>query len=149
MSALKPEIGMPASALKLHLDGDRRTPVYRQIVEQIMHQVAMRQLKQGERLPTVRQLAAELHVDRNTALRAYRILQHEGVISLQHGRGTFVCSHPDRLHLTRHRRIALEDFVDSSVARALSLGYSPAEIERAFRKRLKYWQHARRSSGGA
>jgi DNA-binding transcriptional regulator YhcF (GntR family) len=130
--------------MEIRLDLGKNAPVYRQIVEQIRHHVATGALLQGERLPTVRRLAQELQVDRNTALRAYRILQREGVISLQHGRGTFVQASSRHPQLTRHRRQVLETIMDESIARALSLGYSPAEIERAFVKRLRQWQRTRR-----
>lgn len=130
--------------MEIRLDSARNVPVYRQIVEAICQQVATGSLQQGERLPTVRQLAAELRVDRNTALRAYRVLHREGVISLQHGRGTFVRATPQHPQLTQHRRYALTNMMDESIARALSLGYAPEEIERAFRIRLTDWQRVRR-----
>lgn len=132
--------------MEIHLDADANAPVYRQIVEKIRHQVATGALCQGERLPTVRQLAQDLRVDRNTTLRAYRVLHREGVISLQHGRGTFVRASAQHPHLTRHRRHALETLMDESVARALSLGYLPDEIKGAFDKRLTQWQRARRAA---
>jgi len=132
--------------MKIHLDADTNAPVYRQIVEKIRHQVATGALEQGERLPTVRKLAQELSVDRNTTLRAYRVLHREGVISLQHGRGTFVCTTARHPHLTKHRQNALETLMDEGIARALSLGYAPNEIRGAFEKRLAQWQRARRTA---
>jgi GntR family transcriptional regulator len=132
--------------MKIQLDAEKSAPVYRQIIEEIRHQVAAGKLVQGERLPTVRQLAQELRVDRNTTLRAYRILDREGVISVQHGRGTFVRSSPRHPQLTRHRRHVLETLMNESVARALSLGYTPKEIELAFTKRLRYWGRVRRAA---
>lgn len=133
--------------MKIRLDGAKGAPVYRQIAEAIRHQVATGALAQGERLPTVRQLAQELSIDRNTTLRAYRVLHRDGVISLQHGRGTFVRTTAQHPHLTRHRRHALETMMDEGVARALSLGYTPEEIERSFAKCLAQWQRARRKAG--
>ena len=130
--------------MEIQLDAGKNAPVYRQIVEAIRHQVAIGALMQGQRLPPVRQLAQELKVDRNTALRAYRVLHREGVLSLQHGRGTFVRASPQQPHLTQHRRNALENMMDEGIARALSLGYAPDEIERAFAKRLTSWRRNRR-----
>lgn len=132
--------------MKIQLDADKNEPIYHQIAQEIRHQVARGELEQGERLPTVRKLAQELRVDRNTTLRAYRVLDREGVISLQHGRGTFVRAAPRHPHLTQHRHNALETLMDESIARALSLGYVPDEIERAFANRLTHWQRARRTA---
>jgi len=133
--------------VKIHLDSDQETPLYRQIVGQIRRQVALGELTAGERLPTVRQLAHDLKVDRNTALRAYRTLQREGVISLQHGRGTFVRSHPRHARLTPHRRALLETTMDASISRALSMGFAADEISQAFEKRMKSWQKLARRKG--
>jgi GntR family transcriptional regulator len=132
--------------MQIRLDAEQSAPVYHQIVEAIRHQVATGALAQGERLPTVRQLAQDLSIDRNTILRAYRVLHREGVISLQHGRGTFVRTTARHPHMTQHRRRALETLMDESIARALSLGYTPKEIEGAFTKRLTRWQSARRAA---
>lgn len=135
--------------MKIRLDLDKSAPVYRQIADEIRHQVAVGTLAQGERLPTVRQLAQELRVDRNTTLRAYRMLHREGVVSAQHGRGTFVRTNVRHPQLTRHRRHTLETQMDESIARALSLGYASEEIERAFSKQMKQWQRARRARSNA
>ncbi len=127
----------------IHLNGDYKTPVYRQIGDTIKHQVAVGELAQGERLPTVRQLAQDLGVDRNTVVRAYRLLDREGVISLQHGRGTFVKTPSQHPHLARHRREHLDLLMGEGIARALSLGYAPDEIRQTFARRLREWQRAR------
>ncbi len=130
--------------MQIRLEGDGTVPVYRQIVERVKDEVALGKLTAGERLPTVRLLAQELKVDRNTVVRAYRILDRDGVISLQHGRGTFVrahTQHPDLRHLREER---LELLLGEAIARSLSLGYMPVEIERAFLKRMTEWQRARK-----
>lgn len=137
-------IGQTGGEMDLQLDGSDRVPVYRQIVDAIKHQVAIGVLPPGTRLPTLRQLAFELHVDRNTIVRAYRVLDREGVISSQQGRGTFVKSHARHPELTRHRHESLELIVGEGIARALSLGYAPDEIERVFAKRLSKWRSERK-----
>lgn len=133
--------------MRAQVDGGEGAPVYRQIADSIKHQVALGVLAQGERLPTIRQLAQNWQVDRNTALRAYRVLDREGVISLEHGRGTFVRAAAHHPQVTRHRRARLELLMDESIGRALSLGYPPAEIEAAFQKHMTGWVRARKRSG--
>ena len=65
-------------------------PVYEQIVRQIHDAVASGKLKPGTPLPTVRQLAGDLVINRNTVARAYRILEDQGVILTAGRKGTFV-----------------------------------------------------------
>lgn len=69
-------------------------PIYIQIVEQVRQQLANGILKPGDRLPTVRAMASDLHINFNTVSRAYRILDESGIISTQHGRGTYILDMP-------------------------------------------------------
>src|SRR5918995_3791047 len=65
-------------------------PVYEQIVRQIHDAVKSGTLKPGTPLPTVRQLAGDLVINRNTVARAYRILEDQGVILTAGRKGTFI-----------------------------------------------------------
>ena len=65
-------------------------PITRQIAAQIRAQCASGALQPGERLPSVRALAAELAVNQNTILRVYERLTAEGLLERRHGDGTFV-----------------------------------------------------------
>ena len=65
-------------------------PIYLQIMDQIRQKVAAGELRQGDQLPTVRQLATDLGVNWNTVARAYRLLDKAGLISTQQGRGTYI-----------------------------------------------------------
>jgi GntR family transcriptional regulator len=65
-------------------------PVYEQIVRQIHEAVKLGRLKPDTPLPTVRQLAGDLVVNRNTVARAYRILEEQGVILTAGRKGTFI-----------------------------------------------------------
>jgi GntR family transcriptional regulator len=65
-------------------------PVYEQIVRQIHQAVKSGTLQPGTPLPTVRQLAGDLVVNRNTVARAYRILEDQGVILTAGRKGTFI-----------------------------------------------------------
>ena len=69
-------------------------PIYLQIIQQIESQVLNGQLKSGDQLPPVRELAQELNVNFNTVARAYRLLDENGLISTQQGRGTFLLEPP-------------------------------------------------------
>src|ERR1035437_6877279 len=69
------------------------TPITRQLSEQIRARCAGGQLKPGDRLPSVRAMAAELAVNQNTVLRVYERLTAEGLLERRHGDGTYVADH--------------------------------------------------------
>lgn len=68
-------------------------PVYVQLAEQIRLLIHRGALNPGDPLPTVRELAVTLGVNANTVMRVYRDLQHQGVLRLERGLGTFVEAH--------------------------------------------------------
>ena len=72
------------------LDFRSGVPVYIQLVEQVQAHLSRGNLKSGDQLPTVRQMASELRVNFNTVARAYRMLDEAGLISTQQGRGTYM-----------------------------------------------------------
>ena len=65
-------------------------PIYLQLMEQVKHAIETGALKPGEQLPSIRPLAEELVINPNTVAKAYRELEHEGVIELRQGAGAFV-----------------------------------------------------------
>src|SRR3954468_24482854 len=65
-------------------------PIYLQLMEQVKHAIETGALRPGEQLPGIRPLAEELVINANTVAKAYRELEHEGVIELRHGAGAFV-----------------------------------------------------------
>ena len=74
--------------VSIHIDSAE--PVYEQIVRQIQHGVRNGVLAAGTPLPSVRQLAADLGLNRNTVARAYKMLEERGVIRTAGRKGTFV-----------------------------------------------------------
>ncbi|MEO8596160.1 MAG: PLP-dependent aminotransferase family protein [Candidatus Solibacter sp.] len=70
-------------------------PLYRQLASQIATQIRMGQIARGERLPATRELAGLLGLNRTTVSAAYEILETEGLISGQVGRGSFVTAGPE------------------------------------------------------
>jgi len=125
--------------LDIQIDFRSGEPIYTQIVNQIQQKVAEGQLKQGDQLPTVRQLATELRVNFNTVARAYRILDDAGLISTQQGRGTYIWEKPDqdRLHLLRKQ--SLEDLLSHTLQEAQRLGYDVSEVEATIGRLITQW----------
>ncbi len=131
--------------MNIKIDPDGAEPIYLQIVHSINHLVATGQLKPGEQLPTVRELAASLRLNPNTVARAYDQLDKDRVISTQQGRGTYVRERPDQDHLTLVREEQLRAIVNSAVGRALSMGYSVQEISDAFSAVIEHWTRAQKT----
>src|ERR1017187_8949787 len=76
------------------LDHQAESPLYRQLFGQIAQQIRSGQLARGERLPATRELAGLLGLNRTTVSAAYEMLETEGLISGQVGRGSFVTNAP-------------------------------------------------------
>ncbi len=123
--------------MQIQLDLHSHQPIYTQIVEQISQQVARGELQPGDQLPTVRQLAADLRVNFNTVARAYRMLDEAGLISTQHGRGTYVWAAPSPETASRLRSQGLREMSQQFVEEALELGYTPEEIAKEIVNLLK------------
>ena len=76
--------------IEFHLDDHSGVPPYLQIVQQVKQTLRLDMLGEGDRLPTVREVVERLVINPNTVLKAYRELEHEGLVSSRPGQGTFV-----------------------------------------------------------
>ena len=78
----------------VELDYRDYRPIYSQIVDGFRQQILAGVLQEGEKLPSVRELAAELSINPNTIQRAYRELEAAGWVATVQGKGCFVCAAP-------------------------------------------------------
>jgi GntR family transcriptional regulator len=111
-------------------------PVYEQIVRQIHVGVKSGRLQPGAPLPTVRQLATDLELNRNTVARAYKQLEDQGVIRTAGRKGTFVrqdATHEVAKVKTSHAHRSMRDVIDNLRAN----GLSRQEISDVFKKALR------------
>lgn len=116
-----------------HLNHSSGIPVYLQLMQQIRHGVETGALRAGERLPTIRRLAEELVINPNTVVRAYRELQHEGVVELRQGSGAYV----GQTVVERGRVMTKATrLVGSAIERLAALGLSEEEIRRIVENEL-------------
>lgn len=122
------------------LDFRSHVPIYVQLVDRIKNLVASGTLGPGDQLPTVRQMAAELRVNFNTIARAYRILDEEGVISTQQGRGTYVLEPMPPERASRLRRAALEGMTKSFLEHAHQVGFKPDEVSTVLDELIDTWR---------
>jgi GntR family transcriptional regulator len=78
--------------IQFHLDGRSGVPTYLQIVQQVRQAVRLGILRPGDQLPTVKEVVGDLAINANTVLKAYRELDHEGLVEGRRGMGTYVSS---------------------------------------------------------
>lgn len=122
--------------MQIAIDLESGVPIYAQIIERIKQMVFSGDLEPGQQLPTIRQLAADLRVNYNTVGRAYLLLDQEGVISTQQGRGTFITTRLDEEQIQALRREKLRSMLAHVIHEALELGYSRQEIGQLVREEL-------------
>jgi GntR family transcriptional regulator len=79
-------------------------PIYRQIIDQIKYQVATGMLKEGDKVPSVRELASRLVVNQNTILKVYNELCRENVLRIERGDGTYVSSGRQNIPVAEKRK---------------------------------------------
>jgi len=111
------------------------TPIYLQLMEQVKHAIATGALRPGDQLPGIRPLAEELVVNPNTVAKAYRELEHEGVIELRHGAGAFVAAGARGRKLSDKVRLA-QPIVSGAIDKLRAKGLSDEEIRRLFEAEL-------------
>jgi len=122
------------------LDFRSGVPVYVQIVEQVLAFLSSGDLKAGEQLPTVRQMAAELRVNFNTIARAYRMLDEAGLISTQQGRGTYIIDQPVEEKTATLKKDAMEVQLTQFFILLARQGYSPSEVEPSLQRIFATWK---------
>ncbi len=125
--------------MQIEIDLLSKIPIYVQIIDQVKHMIATGSLKPGDQLPTVRQLAADLRVNFNTIARAYRLLDEEGLISTQHGRGTYILPTPSEENGERLRRQDIEWLTRHYLNEAAGLDYKAEEVKEIFERNIKQW----------
>ena len=110
-------------------------PIYLQLMEQVKHSIETGALRPGEQLPGIRPLAVELVINPNTVAKAYRELEHEGVIELRQGAGAFVSGNARAKELMDKVR-AGQAVVAAAVERLRARGVTDEEIRRLFEAEL-------------
>jgi len=123
------------AGLSISLSEASGVPFYRQIVDQIAGLVRVGQLPSGERLPSFRDMAAELTVSLITVRRAYAELEAAGLVVRKQGQGTFVAASvrtASRADIRKRARAA----VASGLRQAQQLGLTVAELTKVTREVL-------------
>ena len=110
-------------------------PIYLQLMEQVKYGIETGALGPGEELPGIRRVAVELVVNPNTVAKAYRELEHEGLIELRQGAGAFVVQSARARVLAQKLRNA-QPILSALVAKLSEIGLGQEEMRRWFEAEL-------------
>ena len=111
-------------------------PIYLQLMEQVKHAIETGALRPGEQLPGIRPLAEELVINPNTVAKAYRELEHEGVIELRHGAGAFVSGQATKGKKAADSLRTAQPIVAAAIEKLRDRGLTDEEIRRLFEAEL-------------
>jgi GntR family transcriptional regulator len=120
-------------------------PVYLQVVDQVKAAAAAGTLKSGEALPSIRPLAEELRVNRNTIAKAYTELESQGVIETLPGKGCFIKPNDSPLRKDVRRKLLTEE-LDPVIVQAHHLNVPPGEFLELVRERLDVLEAKKRAN---
>ena len=126
--------------MKIKLDFRSKIPIYIQIIDQVKHLIASCVLLPDDQLPTVRELADDLGVNFTTVARAYRLLDEEGLISTQHGRGTYILPLPPDQPKGAFQLEDLERLTRYFLNESARLGYGPEVVAEIIKDNIYLWE---------
>jgi GntR family transcriptional regulator len=102
-------------------------PIYLQLIEQLRYAIETGALRAGDQLPGLRKVAEELVINPNTVAKAYREMEHDGLITLRHGAGAFVAETPSKPSNAIQRARAV---LHKALATIRDMGLDDGEIRR-------------------
>jgi GntR family transcriptional regulator len=105
---------------------DASKPIYMQLAERINKRIIRNELKSGEKLPSVREMAVQSGVNPNTVQRTYSELERMGIVETRRGQGTFVTENKEVIKRIRER--LKEEMMSEFVRNMKELGFTLDEI---------------------
>ena len=103
-------------------------PIYQQIAEQLKADILAGKMKQGEYLPSIRSLAKELKISVITTMKAYELLEEEGLVTAAQGKGFYVNAQDSEMLREQHLR-KVEEALLQAIDAAEIAGMSEKELE--------------------
>ena len=132
--------------MQIHVSPHDGVPVYKQIFNQVKYLVASGVLAPGEELPPIRALAEQLVINPNTVARAYRELEHAGIVFKRGTAGTYVSDAPSPF-ARRERLRVLRQRIDALLADASHMGVDVAELKKLIDERDEVMRTERKPKG--
>jgi GntR family transcriptional regulator len=117
-----------------HISNHSGVPAYLQLVQQVKQDIRLGLLKEGDRLPAVREVVTMIAINPNTVVKAYRELENQGFIEKRSGIGTFVSRQP--AGPSPDTQAALLDKLDGWIAEAMTAGLDEESTEALFNMAL-------------
>src|ERR1700730_15901175 len=124
------------SVIEFHLDSRSGVSPYLQVVQQVRQALRLGLLHEGDQLPTVKDVVARLAINPNTVLKAYRELEHDGLVSARPGIGTFVTRTLSDASLAAHGPLRVD--LQRWFAKARRAGIDDESIEALFRDTFRF-----------
>jgi GntR family transcriptional regulator len=121
----------PASLINFRLDSRSGVAPYRQLADQVRQAVSLGLLRPGDKLPPVREVVTQITINPNTVHRAYRELEHEGIVEGRPGLGTFVTARASSSLSSSDRTMLLQE-LQNWANRARSAGVDDEGISALF-----------------
>jgi len=131
--------------MRMRLNFRSGKPVYLQLVDQVKAAAAAGAIREGEPLPSIRPLAEELRVNRNTVAKAYAELEHQRVIETIAGKGCFVRASASPFRKDVRLKLLAEE-IDDAVVQAHHLQIGKAEFLRLAEDRFDAFDQKRASA---
>ncbi len=131
--------------MRLQINFKSGLPVYLQIVEQVKAAAASGALQPGEALPSIRPVAEDLRVNRNTVAKAYAELENLGLIETSPGRGCFLKENHSPLRKEVRRKMVVES-IDQAIVMAHHLQVSGPEFLTLVEERLRALENKQRAN---
>jgi GntR family transcriptional regulator len=120
-------------------------PAYLQLVDQVKAAAASGALQRGEALPSIRPMAEELRLNRNTIAKAYSELENQGVIETLPGKGSFLKQNHSPLRKDVRRKLLIEE-IDQAIVMAHHLQVSGHEFLKLIEERMKALEEKQRAN---
>lgn len=117
------------------IDETCRIPIWVQLRNYILHLILSGEYREGDQLPSVRELSAELEINYNTVRKVYNDLMKDGFIATERGKGTFVCNEAKAREAAG--RDVIEVMADDFIDKCYEMGFSSKEIAEVFERKLK------------
>jgi GntR family transcriptional regulator len=131
--------------MRLSINPRSPKPVYQQVVDGVKEAVAKGLLEQGDRLPSVRELASQMTINHNTVARAYQELERDHVIEVVRGHGTFIAAARPRADRDEQVR-ALAVRIRELLIEAHHLQLTEEDLLELFRVTMTEWHDERRQA---
>ncbi len=128
--------------MRIEINYKTGKPAYLQIVEQVQTAAASGLLRPGDQLPSIRDLAEQLRINRNTVARAYTELEHLGMTSTRQGLGVFISDAGNQLSIANRRQLA-RDAINAAIVQARHLDISDDEFLKLAEACLKNFDQRR------